>query len=135
MCIVKDLSTLQQSLDPDQVEAALQCYRNVLMLDLQEFSGWQFVAADHGCMDPSTLIFGFHELADAMAWAMRTAHNLLSASWPEFLNMVECSRTIFHHTEDRKWHKIFAGLRVSIAINKQMLVRTTRLVRCWGSRQ
>lgn len=129
MCTVKDLPTLEQSLDPEQLEGALKCYRNVLMLDLKEFSGWQFVSAEHSITDPSTVIFGFHELADSMAWAMRTAQNLLSTSWPEFLNMVECSRTIYHRSEDRKWQKIFAGLRVSTAITKQMLSGTTRLER------
>jgi hypothetical protein len=130
MCTVKDLATLEQSLDPEQLREALKCYQNVLMLDLKEFSGWQFVSAEHYSRDSSTVIFGFHELADSMAWAMRTAQNLLSTSWPDFLNSVECSRTIYYRSEDRKWQKIFAGLRVSTAITKQMLSGTTRLVRC-----
>lgn len=79
--------------------------------------------------DASLMIVAFHRLADALAWAMRTHHSLLHATWPEALACAEAARTIHHRSPDGRWGKLFAGLRVATAVNKQMLSSAARVVR------
>jgi hypothetical protein len=128
MCTVKDLPALEEQLPADQLNLALTWYLEILAVDLQEFSGWQFVSDDIRAKNRSMFTVGFHELTDAMAWAMRTHQLLLHANWPDFLNQVECSKTIYHRGHDRRWHKLFSGFRVATAINKQRLTSTCLLV-------
>ena len=128
MTVVKDWPTIAAALQPAQAAAALAIYRRALQLDLKEFSGWILVSQDLP-NDDSLCVCAFHEVADAAAWAMRTHHALLNnAFWPDFLQELPCCKTIYRRQLER-WERLFAGLRPSTAINRQMLLSTTRAVR------
>ena len=132
MCGIKELDALQHALPEPDLAAALDWYLGLLKLHLAEFRGWSLISEDPLESDRTRLTFGFHQLADAAAWALRMQNVLLNASWPEVLHDVECCRTVYHKTEGGAWEKLFHGLRVAFAINKQVMSRAYVVVRCIG---
>lgn len=124
MTVVKDWPELVQHLTSEQANSVLEAYRRALLMDLGEFSGWVLACGDvqH---DETLFLCAFHEIADAAAWGMRTQHALLNIGWPAVLNNFECSRMI-HHRKGGHWQRLFAGLRPSTAINKQIFSSMTR---------
>lgn len=128
MCTVKDCQDILGHLEHTSALDALACYRGVCERGLSQFCGWKLRLRAGRSPDTSRLLYGFHELSDALAWAVHTQHALLHAEWPDALTSHVASQTIFHKDEDRQWRELFAGLRVAIAVSQHTLTLKSRLV-------
>jgi hypothetical protein len=122
MCCIKDLEEVKSILTEAELALALTVYQDTCELDLTDFVGRRLKLSGGQKCREGVLVYGFHELADALAWAMRVQHALLTAKWPECIEAIDSSKTIYCCDKDRRWQKLFHGLRVSIAINKQHLL-------------
>jgi hypothetical protein len=131
MCTVKHLDTLEHELPDRELTQSLKQYCTIVESSVRAFKGWTFVSGDPLRLDRSRLVFGFHQLADAVAWALHTQSQLLHAPWPAFLAETRSAHPIWHAGPERQWRKIFSGLRVAIAINKQVLSEAVQVVRTW----
>jgi hypothetical protein len=129
MCCVKDLDDIKSNLTAEDVNHALSVYQDICELDLAEFVGRRLKISGEKRCDQGRLIYGFHELADALAWAMRAQHSILTARWPQCLESVHNAKTIYCCDKDKHWQVLFRGLRIAIAVNRQVLKVETVTVR------
>lgn len=129
MCTVKDAEACLGSLETCAAISAIACYREVCEKSLTLFCGWKLTLGREHPTDKCRLLYGFHELSDALAWSIYTQHALLRAVWPDDLSQSHSSQTIFHRDDDRQWSALFAGLRVSIAVSQHTLTIRDCLVR------
>lgn len=129
MCTVKDAEASLGSLETCAAISAIACYREVCEKSLSQFCGWKLTLGREHPTDKCRLLYGFHELSDALAWSIHTQHALLRAAWSDDLNQSHSSQTIFHRDDDGQWCELFAGLRVSIAVSQHTLTLRACLVR------
>lgn len=128
MCTVKDVDVSLACLEPEDAIQSLACYRDVCEKSLSQFCGWKLTLGFDHPRDRSRLLYGFHELSDALAWAIHTQHALLRAPWSADLAKSHLSQPIFHQDSDRQWRELFAGLRVSIAVSRHTITLQACLV-------
>lgn len=129
LCTVKEVEDMLVRYEISTAAAALTCYRGVCERALSQFCGWKLTLGAEHRGDKSRLLYAFHELSDALAWAINTQHALLHAAWPDALNSSPASQTIYHRDEDRQWRELFAGLRVAIAVSQHTITLRSCLVR------
>ena len=132
LCGIKDWHIFKEHLSDDQMAQLLTWYQDVMCLELSRLYGWRVTAMPPSGDDDeqrACLTFGFHELADALAWALRSQDALLHAAWPEFVTGLECCQPIYHLGDDDVWSQLFGGLSVAIAINKQRIHSSVITVR------
>lgn len=122
MCCIKDLDEVRSELADTELALALAVYREICQLDLAEFVGRRVkVVGGASNPDETVLVFAFHELPDALAWAVRVQNALQSAQWPTSIDAINAASTIYYRESDDRWKRLCRGLRVSIAVTQQHL--------------
>ena len=133
-CCIKNFGTYRAHLSDDDMEDVLALYQEMLRVDLQTFHGKQIRNHPASAADPpddTLLLFSFHTLADALAWAQHVQRACLQQAWPECLATVPGCKPVWFcdtHSVPIASAKLFSGPQVAIAVTEQQLENSTTQV-------